>query len=265
MSPPAVAPRPAGRLRAPGAPAATPPGRVVPLYRADERHPQAQVCRRCTIRSEALFGALDETALDRIHVHIAELMLAPGEPLSRRGDDAALYTVRAGVVRAERSTTRGDRRIVRLAGAGALIGQEALLGRRSDDEWVACTAAQLCRIPASLVRELLRSEPALGQALMQRWQSALDDTEAWLADLATGPARRRVVRLVQRLAGLGDGRHLWLPRRSEMGAMLDLTLETASRQISALRRDGVLTAVGPGGAEVSPAALAAALRAADDA
>jgi CRP-like cAMP-binding protein len=236
---------------------------VVPLYRADGTHPQAQICRRCAIRTDALFGALDEAALDQIHVHIADLTVAPDAPVRRRGDDAAVYTVRSGLVRAERLTARGDRRIVRLAGAGALIGQEALLGRRSEDEWVACTHAQLCRLPASLVQELMQREAALAQGLMQRWQSALDETEAWLADLATGPARRRVVRLLQRLAELGDGDRIWLPKRGEMGAMLDLTVETASRQVSALRREGVLTAVEPGAACVSAPALAAAVRAAD--
>ena len=34
---------------------------------------------------------------------------------------------------------------------------------------------------------------------MLRWQRALEDSEAWLADLATGPARRRMLRLLHKL------------------------------------------------------------------
>jgi len=249
-------PAPAGR--------ATPmAATVVPLYRADGLHPQSAICRRCTIRSDALFGALDEAALDRIHVHIADAALQPDDLLRRRGDTTAIFTVRSGIVRAERVTARGDCRIVRLAGPGTLVGQEALLGRVAPDEWRACTPVQVCRIPTSLVQELMRTEPALGTSLMERWQQALDETEAWLADIATGPARRRVVRLLHRLSQLSDSESLWLPRRSEMGAMLDLTIETASRQISALRREGVLHDLAPGHARVAPAALQQALRDAD--
>lgn len=258
-----TAQRSAARRLAPAAGEAGPPRNVVPLYRAHDLHSQATICRACAIRSEALFGALDDAALDRIHVHIAELHLQPDEPLRRRGDAFAIFTVRSGIVRAERVTARGDCRIVRLVGPGTLVGQEALLGRAADDEWRACTPVQACRIPTALVQELMRSEAALGQELMQRWQRALDETETWLADVATGPARRRVVRLLQLLLALGDGDRVWLPKRSEMGAMLDVTIETASRQISALRREGVLPELGIGHARVSSEELERALHDAD--
>jgi CRP-like cAMP-binding protein len=167
-----------------------------------------------------------------------------------------------GIVRFERSTEHGDRRIVRLAGRGDLIGQEALLQRPYADEAVACTPVQLCRLPRHLVEELAAPPGGLPLELMQRWQSALDAAEAWVADLSTGPARRRVLRLLERLAGLAEpGQPVWLPRREEIGAMLDITVETASRMISQLRREQVLELAGPRGARVDRVALARALRA----
>jgi CRP-like cAMP-binding protein len=73
-------------------------------------------------------------------------------------------------------------------------------------------------------------------------QKALDAAEAWVSDLFTGPARRRLLHLLRRLAEhAGPGDAIWLPRRDEIGAMLDMTVETASRLVSALRREGVLT------------------------
>lgn len=83
---------------------------VIPLYRQDASHPQAQVCAQCEVRRSALFGALDAAALDQIHTHIASLTLAPGQTIYRRGEQgSAVYTVRSGVVRFERVTERGDR------------------------------------------------------------------------------------------------------------------------------------------------------------
>ena len=233
-----------------------------PIYRLGARHPQAQACASCEVRSSALFGVLDEPGLDRIHTRIDSLALAAGEPVYGRGAAGlAVYTVREGLVRFERSTERGDRRIVRLAGRGDLIGQEALLARPYADEAVACTAVQLCRIPRGLVDTLAQGHHALPRELMLRWQVALDAAEAWVADLSTGPARDRLLRLLLRLHQYADAEGMiWLPRRDEIGAMLDLTVETGSRLISALRRQGVLDVVTRHRARVDVAALQQALR-----
>lgn len=235
---------------------------VIALYRQDSRHPQAQVCSTCTVRQSALFGVLDVDGLDRIHAHIADLTLPVDAPVYGRGDrGAAVYTLRAGIVRFERVTERGDRRIVRIAGPGDLIGQEALLQRPYTDEAIACTPAQLCRIPRSLIDELGISQPQLLRELMLRWQVALDDAEAWVSDLSTGPARRRLLRLMLRLSTYKDDRDLiWLPRREEMGAMLNMTFETASRLISQFKREGLIALEGLRTARVDPVLLAQALQ-----
>ncbi len=235
---------------------------AIPIYRQDHRHPQAQACASCEVRSEALFGALDEAGLDGIHIHIASLELAADEVLYGRGAPGqAVYTIRSGLVRFERHTERGDRRIVRLAGRGDLIGQEALLQRPYADEAIACTPVQLCRIPHTLIEDLARGPGRLPRELMLRWQTALDAAESWVTELSTGPARQRLLALLQRLADNADAQGvIWLPRRDEIGAMLDMTVETASRLVSAMRREGVLE-LGPARtARLDPAALQRALR-----
>lgn len=235
---------------------------IVPLYRQGMKHPQAQVCAACEVRRTALFGALDDMALDRIHVDISSLDVAADQPVYGRGDvGGAVFTVRAGIVRFERVTEDGDRRIVRLAGRGDLIGQEALLKRPYADDAVACTPVQLCRIPSALVNDLGETETALLRELMARWQHALDDAESWLVDLSTGPARRRLLHLLAKLGEHADVQgKVWLPRRDEMGAMLDMTVETASRLISQARRDGVLELLGSRSARVHRPALQQALQ-----
>lgn len=240
---------------------------AIPLYRQGERHPQAAACAACEVRRSALFGALDEAGLDRIHTHIASLTLDADTTVYDRGTAGlAVYTIRAGWVRFERTTERGDRRVVRLAGRGDLIGQEALLQRPYADEAIACTPVQLCRIPRTLVDDLARGGDALPRELMARWQRALDGAEAWVADLSTGPARGRLLRLLLRLSEQVDAAgRIWLPRRDEIGAMLDLTVETASRLVSALRREGVVELAPSRTARLDIAALHRALRAEDSA
>jgi CRP-like cAMP-binding protein len=216
---------------------------TIPIYRQDGTHPQALACAACEVRSVALFGVLDDAGLDRIHTQIDSMTLAPDATVYDRGSAGlAVFTIREGLVRFERSSEHGDRRIVRIAGRGDLIGQEALLNRPYGDDAVACTEVQLCRIPRALIDQLAQGRDELPRELMLRWQRALDAAEAWVSDLSTGPARRRLLYLLRRLAEhAGADDTIWLPRREEIGAMLDMTIETASRLVSALRREGVLT------------------------
>lgn len=211
---------------------------AIPIYRQDGAHPQALACAACEVRSQALFGVLDDSGLDRIHTQVASVTLLPDAPVYNRGTAGlAVFTIREGLVRFERSSEHGERRIVRIAGRGDLIGQEALLNRPYGDDAVACTEVQLCRIPR-----------------------ALDAAEAWVSDLSTGPARRRLLYLLRRLAEhAGADNTIWLPRREETGAMLDMTIETASRLVSALRREGVLTLLPGRSALIDRAALRKAL------
>jgi CRP-like cAMP-binding protein len=235
---------------------------IVRFYRQVDLHPQAQVCLACEVRRNALFGALDDESLDRIHADIADLTVLPDAAIYRHGEPgASVYTVREGIVRFERVTEGGARRIVRLAGRGDLIGQEALLAQPYGDDAVACTPVQLCRIPRTLVQDLGEHELALMRELMQRWQHALADAQAWIADLAMGPARRRMLRLLVKLAEHGDDEDIiWLPRREELAVMLDMALETSSRLISQLRREGILELLGHRSARLDPSRLHAALR-----
>lgn len=238
---------------------------VVVLHRQYARHPQADACAACEVRGAALFGALSDDGLDRIHVPIAGQALPADASIFAGGTTGeTVYTVRAGLVRFERFTARGDRRIVRLAGRGDLIGQEALLQRPYLDEAIACTPVQLCRIPRTLIDTLDDRPSPLPRELLQRMQRTLDEAEAWIADLCTGPARRRLLRLFERLARHhGADGTIWMPRRDEIGAMLDMTVETASRLVSRLRREAVLELCGPRSARLNEPMLRLALRTAD--
>ena len=76
--------------------------------------------------------------------------------------------------------------------------------------------------------------------LMQKWQQALKDAEDWLAELNFGSARQRVAGLALKMRDPEQPQQTQFFARDDMGAMLDLKLETVSREISGLVRDGAL-------------------------
>lgn len=240
-----------------------PPATVIPLQAGVPAlfNPQAQVCAECGVRRFSLFGVLDTAALDQIHVHIADIKLAPGQSLyTAQSAGNAAFTVRSGVVRLERTNERGDRRILRLAGRSDLVGLEAMLGQSYAADAVACTEVHVCRLPRTLLDDLSREAPGLMLDMMKRWQRALDDADEWLTELCAGPARHRMLRLLLKLSEYADGQAVWLPSRQEMSAMLDMTIETASRLISALKREGVLDTPDQRHAVIHMDALMAALK-----
>jgi CRP-like cAMP-binding protein len=228
-------------------------------------NPQARVCAECGVRRLALFGVLELDELDKVHIHIANVRLSPGQPLySAQGAGTAAFTVRTGVMRLERITERGERRILRLAGRGDMLGMEAMLGQSYAAEAVACTDVEICRLPRSLLDTLSRDQPDLLRDMMKRWQRALDDADEWLTELCAGPARHRVLRLLLKLSEYSDTPAVWLPSRNEMSAMLDISIETSSRVVSQLKREGVLKAPDQRHAVLDMSALLDALRRCSD-
>jgi CRP/FNR family transcriptional regulator, anaerobic regulatory protein len=175
------------------------------------------------------------------------------------------YVIAAGIVRFERVTAAGNRRITRVAGQGDLIGQEALLRQGYRDDAVACMPLTLHRLPASLLQEADWQAGLPPALLMSRWQDALDESEFWATELVSGPARRRVLQLLARLQQHRDADdRIWLPRREQMGDMLNITVETCSRVLSALRRESVLELLPPRHARLHWARLLQALQASNE-
>lgn len=231
------------------------------FHRLAPDDPKARACLNCSMRGTALFGVLRDRDLDDVHSQITQVHFDAGDLIyecGRQGD--AVYTLRSGIVRFERASAGGDRRILRLAGCGDLLGQELLLQRPHVDDAIACTAVSMCRLPVAAVMRLGSRHPPVLRELMERWQQALEDSQSWVAELSTGTARRRVLKLLEKLAHYGEpGQPVWLPKREEMGDMLNLTIETASRQISQLRREGVLRGVTRRYARLDPVVLRQAL------
>lgn len=68
------------------------------------------------------------------------MTLAPDATVYDRGSAGlAVFAIREGLVRFERSNEHGEPRIVRIPGRGDLIGPEAPLKRRFADDAAACT------------------------------------------------------------------------------------------------------------------------------
>lgn len=198
-------------------------------------------CRTCGIRDMVLFADLREEDFNLIHAPIDDLEYAPGQPLVRVGDTAtSLYTLRAGMVKLVRNTLDGRQRIVRVLRSGDVIGLEALMGPVYESDAIALTGVKVCRLPLQVIQRLNRETPRLHQRLLERWHRSLKEADDWLADLNFGNARQRLAGLILKMRADHDPEVCTLFSREDMGAMLDLKLETVSRTLNAFVREGLI-------------------------
>jgi CRP-like cAMP-binding protein len=203
-------------------------------------------CRNCALRTTVLFAGLEEQDFDRIHEPIDQFNIKPGTTLYQAGDVGDyMFTVRLGALKLVQYLPDGSQRIVRIARSTDVLGLEALLGDAYHHDAIALSPTEVCRFPARVVRELGNGNPKLHRELMARWQRALNEADAWLTELSTGSARQRVARLLLRLVRDRESSECELFGREDMGAMLGITTETASRTIAEFKRQSLLVELSP--------------------
>lgn len=198
-------------------------------------------CSLCDVRTSVLFSGIEPALLARIQHSINDLHLAHGETLYHMNEPGkAIFTVRSGLVKLTQYLADGSERIVRLVRSTDVTGLEALLGQPYQHEAMVEQDADICRIPVDVIRRLELESPQLYRELMRRWQQALSEADAWLTELGTGSARQRVARLLLRLSDENGNGLCNLFSRKDMGAMLGITTESASRMVAELKRSGFL-------------------------
>ena len=198
-------------------------------------------CRRCGIRDMVLFADLNEQDFNLIHAPIDDLVYQSGHSLYGESDKAiGVFTLRKGLVKLVRVTADGRERVVRVLFPGDVVGLEALATGHFDSQAVALSEVSVCRIPLDVIHQLGANSPRLHRKLMEKWQSALKQADDWLAELNFGSARQRVLHFIHKMYEVADDGTATLFGRDDMGAMMDLKLETVSREVTALVRAGVM-------------------------
>ena len=198
-------------------------------------------CRNCGIRDMVLFADLNEQDFNLIHAPIDDLVYQSGHPLYGESDKAiGVFTLRKGLVKLVRVTADGRERVVRVLFPGDVVGLEALATGHFDSQAVAVSEVSVCRIPLDVIHQLGANSPRLHRKLMEKWQSALKQADDWLAELNFGSARQRVLHFIHKMHEVADDGTATLFGRDDMGAMMDLKLETVSREVTALVRAGVM-------------------------
>ncbi|QPH54193.1 transcriptional regulator FnrL [Pontivivens ytuae] len=216
-------------------------------------------CAACPIRHNAVCARCEADELEILEGIKTYRNYEAGEPIVFSGDDMEFVaSVVTGVASLSQGLEDGRTQMVGLLLPADFLGRP---GRRTAAyDVVAVSPLTLCCFRRGPFEELLNSTPHIGQRLLEMTLDELDAAREWMLILGRKTAREKIASLLSilarreaslRQATLTREASFTLPlTREAMADYLGLTLETVSRQISALKRDGVIRLQGTRGIEV---------------
>jgi CRP-like cAMP-binding protein len=205
-------------------------------------------CNSCGVREGALCSGLSDDEFRHINLSIEDIRFPAGSPLFHQGDEGRyLYSMRQGMVKLNRLRQNGDQRIMRILRAGDVVGLEVVVASHYEYDAIALDMVLACRIPVEVMKRLDSESPRLHQNLLKRWHKTLVEADEWMAELTSGSARARIARLLLKMRHAEQSELSSLFSREDIGSMLCMTLETASRTINAFQREGKIVSMDAGG------------------
>lgn len=219
-------------------------------------------CESCPVRERAACSALDPVTRAELATHGRGIRLKRGEALFRAGDDSdRCATLIRGALKVVTTDADGTEHILALIHPSGFVGE--LFAPFEHHDVVALSDTELCVFSRSRIAATIAAEPRMADALLRRSQEDLYAARELLALTGRKSAEQRVAGLILSLANAAShspchpAARFELPlSRSEIADLLGLTIETVSRQVSSLERQGLIRRDGARGIELlDPARL----------
>ncbi len=206
-------------------------------------------CAGCPIRHRAVCSYSSPAELQKLESAKFYRNYDAGQVIAAEGEvTRSLGSVVTGVVALNRTLEDGRRQMVGLMFASDFIGRP--LRRTVPFEASAVTDVRMCLFHRSQFEQILGDSPSLERRLLELTLDELDAARDWMLLLGRKTARERLASFLMiltiRQANLDkmtaqSGQVLALPlTREAIAEYLGLTIETVSRQFTALRKDGVI-------------------------
>lgn len=210
-------------------------------------------CVRCPVHGRAFCANCTPAELANFEDLKFYRRFEPGEAIFWLGEPMEFVaTIVSGIATLNQTLPDGRRQMVGLVMPADFMGHP---GRdRAPYDVIAASDTTLCCIPRRAFQVAMEKSPRVIGRLLEMKRDELEAIQEWMLLLGRKNARERVASLLLLLMSRGRGGvrrdHRGPIRvdiklsREEMGNYLGLTTETISRQLSALRRDGVIASEG---------------------
>lgn len=206
------------------------------------------VCVACEARHKGICGALTPVQLLHLSKHTTRQVFSSEEELVPAGQDIHRYAnILSGVVKLTKLMSDGRQQIVGLQFAPDFLGRP--FRRQSDVSAQATTDVRVCSFPKSVMEELVRQSPEMERRLYEQSLKELDEAREWMLTLGRKSASEKVASFLLLIAthidpeidrSRGEVRFDLPLKRTDIADFLGLTIETVSRQLTRLRKAGVI-------------------------
>jgi CRP/FNR family transcriptional regulator len=151
------------------------------------------------------------------------------------------------MVKLTRLRPNGDQRIMRILRPGDVGGLEVIVTEKYEYDAIALDDVLACRIPVDVIQQMDAESPQLHKKLLEKWHTTLHEADEWMVELTAGTVRARLARLLLKMRNPAQPELSTLFSREDVGSMLCMKMETASRTISAFQREGKISPLDAGG------------------
>ncbi|AKH99796.1 cAMP-binding protein [Hoeflea sp. IMCC20628] len=204
------------------------------------------LCRACEARHKGVCGALSPDQLISLSKHATRRHVESGSELIGQSQETANYAnIIAGVVKLTKMMADGRQQIVGLQFAPDFLGRP--FRAASDITADAATDVNLCSFPKTVIDRMIKDTPELERKLLEQTLNELDEARDWMLTLGRKTAAEKVASFLLLIASNidpesdADSARFALPlSRSDIADFLGLTIETVSRQMTGLRKDGII-------------------------
>jgi len=209
-------------------------------------------CANCPIRHRAVCARCEDDELKRLEEIKYYRSWQAGQTVVFVGDEMDFAaTIVKGCATLTKYLEDGRTQMVGLMMPSDFIGRPGK--PQAQFEVVAATDLMLCMYRRTPFEKLMQEIPHLSQRMLEMSLDELDAAREWMVLLGRKTAREKVASLLTSLfrrARLDAETEIRadLPlTREAMASYLGLTIETVSRQITGLRKDGLITLNGSRG------------------
>ena len=207
------------------------------------------LCRSCEARHRGICGALNPEQLTYLGKYTNQSTYPEDTELVSNGEPVERYSnILSGVVKLSKLLADGRQQIVGLQFAPDFLGRP--FKSTSETTAEAVTDVRVCSFPKSVLDTMIRKSANLEHVLHEQTLRELDDARDWMMTLGRRSASEKVASFLYLIGKNIDPDNEPLDhcvsfkiplKRIDIADFLGLTIETVSRQLTKLRKSGVIS------------------------
>jgi len=204
------------------------------------------LCDSCPIRTTSVFKNLSKEEIELINFEKEYRHFNRGESLYSEGNRLnGFYCIHKGIIKVFKTGIDGKEQIIRFAKHGDIIAYRSILSNE-----LACTSAKViedasvCYIPARLLIDFARENPAFSMDVMKLTCHELGVANSYITDIAQKTVRERLAEILIQLInefGLDNQNYLNISlTREELANIVGTATESVIRLLSEFKSDKLI-------------------------